>query len=39
MAFFQSLYNCLVRGAHAVLQFYPEVLGNITGIRSEMIAR
>lgn len=22
--FFQSLYNCLVRGARAVLQFYPQ---------------
>jgi len=24
MVFFQSLYNCLVRGARAVFQFYPE---------------
>eukprot|EP00965_Chrysotila_dentata_P173876 5740030-Pleurochrysis_carterae.AAC.1 len=29
--FFQSLYKCLRRGARAVLQFYPQVLGQPDG--------
>merc|ERR1719453_1432710 len=32
--FFQSLYNCLVRGGRAVLQFYPETPGQVETITS-----
>jgi 18S rRNA (guanine1575-N7)-methyltransferase len=30
--FFQSLFNCLARGARAVLQFYPETPGQVETI-------
>jgi len=32
--FFQSLFNCLVRGGRAVLQFYPETPGQVETITS-----
>merc|ERR550537_2116201 len=32
--FFQSLFNCLTKGARAALQFYPETAGQVETITS-----
>ena len=37
--FFQSLFNCLARGARAVLQFYPETPGQVRSPHSTELSR